>query len=83
MLPLKTKQSRGKRLPYSDLQLGVSLEETLHFRTYSKEEDKEKQHQDWNMERKTFNQGQKPTNLQKEIEKMECKTLTLKTLKRI
>jgi hypothetical protein len=39
MLPLEKKQSRGKLLPYSDLQLGVFLEEKLHFRSYSKEED--------------------------------------------
>jgi hypothetical protein len=35
------------------------------------------------MEYKTFNQGQKPTKLQKEIEKMECKTLAPKNLKGI
>jgi hypothetical protein len=83
MPPLEKKQFRGKLLPYSDLQLGVFLEEKLHFRSYSKEGDKQQQHQDWNMEHKTFNQGEKPTKLQKEMEKMECKTLALKTLKRI
>jgi hypothetical protein len=49
MLPLEKKQFRGKLLPYSDLQLGVFLEEKLHFRSYSKEEDKQKQHHDWNI----------------------------------
>jgi len=83
MLPLEKKQCRGKLLPYSDLQLVVFLEEKLHFRNYSKEEDKQKQHQDWNIEHKTFNQGQKPTKFQKEMEKMECKTLALKTLQGI
>jgi hypothetical protein len=83
MLPLEEKQSRGKLLPYSYLQLEVFLEEKLHFRSYSKEEDKQKHHQDWNMELKNFNQGEKPTKLQKEMEKVECKTLALKTLKGI
>jgi hypothetical protein len=61
----------------------VFLEEKLHFRSYSKEEDKQTQHQDWNMEHKTFNQGEKPKKLQKEMEKMECRTLALKTLQGI
>jgi len=79
----RKKLSRGKLLPYSDLQLGVFLEKKLHFRSYSKEEDKQKQHQDWNMECKTFNKGEKPMKLQKEMEKMECKTLALKIRKGI
>jgi len=81
MLPLEKKHFRGKLLLYSDLQLGVFLEEKLHFRSYSKEVDKQKQHQDCNMEHKSFNQGEKPSKLQKEMEKMECKTMALKTLK--
>jgi hypothetical protein len=83
MLPLEKKQSRGKLLPYSDLQLGVFLEKKLHLWSYGKEEDKQKEHQDWNMEHKTFNKGEKPMKLQKEMEKMECKTLVLKILKGI
>jgi hypothetical protein len=31
MLPLEKKQSRDKLLPYSDLHLGVFLEEKLHL----------------------------------------------------
>jgi hypothetical protein len=42
MLPLVTKQSGGKLLHHSDLQLGELLEVKPCGKSYSKKEDKEK-----------------------------------------
>jgi len=71
MLPLETKQSEGKLLPYSDLRVGVFLGEISssgsHFYRKDYKGKKNEEHsykiETWNV--KTLNRGGKLENLKK------------------
>jgi hypothetical protein len=75
MLPLKTKQSRGKLLPHLDLQGGECfLNEISQGSSFSKKDYKQKQKKyhsfkigTWNI--RTLNQGGKLKNFKKEMQK--------------
>jgi hypothetical protein len=80
MLPLETKQLRGKLLPHSDLQGGVFLWEVPNSRCYSKKDYKRKKKEQhsykigtWNV--RTLNRRGKLENLKKEMQKNEVSVL--------